>query len=232
MWSEQESKDYNWASPGSTPKAGATGPVGHFTAVVWKGTQRVGCGIAKCSDAKNADGTPVAFPGNDIVTCRYKNAGNWAGYYPQNVKPDNATKTDAQCGLVNKPAKEAWFIPRPTYTPYCPYVKTIDHVRTLCMKIWRLGFTAAMSRYTCKDQNNVAVCSSYYFATAAWPPTSWPVTPAPTPAPAPPTPAPTTPPPTTVSTSSDTTRDAPAFRLLLLSLTVSLSSLLPLPLDS
>ncbi len=40
---------------------------GHYTQVVWRNTQRVGCGVATCTS------------GAEIWTCRYDPAGNWIG---------------------------------------------------------------------------------------------------------------------------------------------------------
>ncbi|KAG2220785.1 hypothetical protein INT45_012454 [Circinella minor] len=52
-----EEKAYNYNQPGFS------GATGHFTAVVWKGTTEVGCGIKKCNGAP-------------IYTCSYYPPGN------------------------------------------------------------------------------------------------------------------------------------------------------------
>ncbi|CEJ90801.1 hypothetical protein VHEMI06558 [[Torrubiella] hemipterigena] len=54
---------------------------GHFTQVVWKGSQQVGCATVKCPA-----GTVLGFPSMYTV-CNYAPAGNFAGQYANNVKP-------------------------------------------------------------------------------------------------------------------------------------------------
>jgi hypothetical protein len=49
----------------------------HFTQVVWASSQRVGCGVARCSQ----DGTFTS----EIVVCKYSPPGNVAGQYENNV---------------------------------------------------------------------------------------------------------------------------------------------------
>ncbi|WP_279350676.1 CAP family protein [Erythrobacter litoralis] len=56
--------------PGRFPNNSTTGKVqdvSHFTQVVWSGTQKVGCGLAR-NDRR------------DILVCRYSNPGNVYGY--------------------------------------------------------------------------------------------------------------------------------------------------------
>lgn len=70
-----ESKNWNYASSKSS-----RGVTGHFTAMVWKDTTKVGCAMnVKCSNQ---------FPGmtNNIVVCRYKKHPNMIGQYAANVK--------------------------------------------------------------------------------------------------------------------------------------------------
>jgi hypothetical protein len=58
--------------PGKFPEVSTTGnwtDVGHYTQVVWRDTREVGC-------AKSTAG------GNDILTCRYRNPGNYMGQKP------------------------------------------------------------------------------------------------------------------------------------------------------
>ncbi len=43
---------------------------GHYTQVVWRNTERLGCGMATCSS------------GAEIWTCNYDPAGNYIGQYP------------------------------------------------------------------------------------------------------------------------------------------------------
>ncbi|KAI8378039.1 CAP domain-containing protein [Radiomyces spectabilis] len=52
-----EEKDYDYSNPGFTSSTG------HFTAVVWKSTTRIGCGVKNCNGAK-------------LYTCSYSPAGN------------------------------------------------------------------------------------------------------------------------------------------------------------
>jgi uncharacterized protein YkwD len=47
---------------------------GHFTQVVWKGTQRLGCGTARCK-------------GLEIFVCQYDPPGNVQGEFQRNVLP-------------------------------------------------------------------------------------------------------------------------------------------------
>lgn len=51
----------------------------HFTQVVWKSSQRVGCGVARCAQDE-------AFV-SEIVVCKYSPPGNVAGQYEDNVMP-------------------------------------------------------------------------------------------------------------------------------------------------
>ena len=49
---------------------------GHFTAVVWKATTKVGCAVAVTAD------------GNRIfVVAKYEQPGNYLGQFEDNVKP-------------------------------------------------------------------------------------------------------------------------------------------------
>ncbi len=74
-WSNEQ-KQYSYFSPGFSMKTG------HFTQIVWKATQKIGCGYVSC-DGKN--GTP----GNYLV-CEYSPAGNVASrrYFEKNVLPE------------------------------------------------------------------------------------------------------------------------------------------------
>lgn len=66
-----EIKNYNYASPGFSSDTG------HFTAMVWKSTKKMGVGKAAASD------------GSTFVVARYEPAGNIVnpGHYEQNVLP-------------------------------------------------------------------------------------------------------------------------------------------------
>jgi hypothetical protein len=65
----------------SYPHPGYSTASGHFTQLVWAGTQKLGCGYAIC---KGKNGTP----GNYLV-CEYSPAGNITnpGYFEKNVLP-------------------------------------------------------------------------------------------------------------------------------------------------
>jgi len=47
---------------------------GHFTAMVWKATRRLGCAKGNC-------------PGQNLWVCQYDPPGNMMGAFPQNVPP-------------------------------------------------------------------------------------------------------------------------------------------------
>uniref|UniRef100_A0A0N4ZLS3 SCP domain-containing protein n=1 Tax=Parastrongyloides trichosuri TaxID=131310 RepID=A0A0N4ZLS3_PARTI len=68
MWYD-ENADYDYSSPGFS------GDTGHFTQLVWKGSQKVGCGIASGS-------------GGVYTVCQYKPPGNYEGEFEDNVLPD------------------------------------------------------------------------------------------------------------------------------------------------
>ncbi|HEX5060544.1 MAG TPA: CAP domain-containing protein [Kofleriaceae bacterium] len=61
------------------PNGGFSARTGHFTQVVWRSTQQVGCGHVECN-------------GNDIYVCTYDPAGNWEGQYRQEVLPASCKK--------------------------------------------------------------------------------------------------------------------------------------------
>ena len=74
----QEIRGYDYANPGnilpgySDPASGNA--IGHFTAMVWKATQAVGCAKAHAGD-------------KTYLVCNYGPAGNVPGKYAQNVLP-------------------------------------------------------------------------------------------------------------------------------------------------
>jgi uncharacterized protein YkwD len=65
LWYNEKSK-YDFKRPGFYSNTG------HFTQVVWKGTTRIGCGLATCGAVR-------------LLVCRYWRPGNIAGQFPQNV---------------------------------------------------------------------------------------------------------------------------------------------------
>jgi len=62
-----EKADYNYAN-----NSCAAGKMcGHYTQVVWRGTQKVGCALAVCEDTRQ-----------QVWVCQYQPAGNWVGEKP------------------------------------------------------------------------------------------------------------------------------------------------------
>jgi len=59
---------YDFARPGFGMDTG------HFTQVVWRGSTRIGCGVARCADA-------------EVWVCNYDGPGNVEGQFPTNVLP-------------------------------------------------------------------------------------------------------------------------------------------------
>lgn len=72
-WYVEVSK-YDFNNPGFSETTG------HFTQVVWKATQQMGCGGALCSNM---------FPGITVkyIVCQYSPPGNVIGSFPENVFP-------------------------------------------------------------------------------------------------------------------------------------------------
>ena len=60
---------YDFKNPGYTPG------VGHFTQLVWKGSNQIGCGVA-CNSFNNC-----------YLTCNYYPSGNYLGQFQNNVFP-------------------------------------------------------------------------------------------------------------------------------------------------
>jgi hypothetical protein len=79
IWFE-EVADYNYG-PFSSSSASA---IGHYTQLVWAGTQRVGCGLAVCPGS--AFGWPSSFTGY-YIACDYARGGNYIGSYPYEAGP-------------------------------------------------------------------------------------------------------------------------------------------------
>lgn len=71
-----EEKDYSYWRPGFSHATG------HFTQLVWKTTEKVGCGYSDCN-GKN--GTPGVY-----LVCEYSPAGNIInnGFFERNVLPE------------------------------------------------------------------------------------------------------------------------------------------------
>jgi pathogenesis-related protein 1 len=62
-----EKADYDYGKNSCT----AGKMCGHYTQVVWRGTQKVGCAVAVCEDTQQ-----------QIWVCQYQPAGNWVGRKP------------------------------------------------------------------------------------------------------------------------------------------------------
>ena len=77
-----EVRTYNFA----TGRSDTGGVVGHFTQVVWRGTQRLGCAVnLRC---RNKFGDAI---NNSVVVCRYQSPGNYAGQYLDHVMRTRAS---------------------------------------------------------------------------------------------------------------------------------------------
>jgi len=72
MWYD-EIADYSFAKPAFSTQTG------HFTQVVWRGTQRLGCAMTQCK-------------GMDIWVCEYDPPGNWEGRYREHVLPSTCKR--------------------------------------------------------------------------------------------------------------------------------------------
>ena len=62
-----EISDYNYAKNSCT----AGKMCGHYTQMVWRTTQKVGCAVAVCEDTQQ-----------QVWVCQYQPAGNWVGRKP------------------------------------------------------------------------------------------------------------------------------------------------------
>lgn len=73
LWVENEMPDYDYAS--NT----CTGVCGHYTQVVWRNTERVGCAVQQCPTISNLDpGWNNAY----LLVCNYSPGGNYQGQKP------------------------------------------------------------------------------------------------------------------------------------------------------
>jgi uncharacterized protein YkwD len=74
MWVEEVAA-YDFRRPGFSMETG------HFTQVVWAGSRRLGCGVARCK-------------GRHIWVCNYDPAGNVRGKFAENVRPASCAERD------------------------------------------------------------------------------------------------------------------------------------------
>lgn len=72
-WVEDEMPDYDYASNS------CSGTCGHYTQVVWRDTQRVGCAVQQCGTFTNLGS---AWDNGYIVVCNYSPGGNISGQQP------------------------------------------------------------------------------------------------------------------------------------------------------
>ena len=57
---------------------------GHFTQVVWKGSNKIGCAYADCPAGGLFD---ASYGPWRLISCMYNPPGNYEGQYEQNVSP-------------------------------------------------------------------------------------------------------------------------------------------------
>ena len=74
-WASDERENYDYAS--NTCDGGHPLGCGHYTQVVWRDTEEVGCAVQVCPE-----GLEYWPGGREIWFCRYFPPGNWAGEKP------------------------------------------------------------------------------------------------------------------------------------------------------
>ena len=79
LWYD-EVEYYDFDDPGTSTDPSKA--IGHFTQVVWKGSTKLGCGVASC-------------PSGQVVVCQYSAAGNYLGQYGDNV--GRGTRSASDC---------------------------------------------------------------------------------------------------------------------------------------
>ena len=73
-WYTKEEVNYDY----DTGESKNGGVIGHFTQVVWKGSNQIGCAVKQ--------GTWSSYANSYFVCCNYFPGGNIIGYYKQNVE--------------------------------------------------------------------------------------------------------------------------------------------------
>ncbi|KAJ2975077.1 hypothetical protein NQ176_g5721 [Zarea fungicola] len=81
-----EVKNYNFYGQSDPPPGVDFNGIGHYTQMVWKSTQKVGCCTVKCPA-----GTVLGLPSLYTV-CNYSPPGNFQGQYGSNVFPSLGLK--------------------------------------------------------------------------------------------------------------------------------------------
>jgi len=76
-WYAEEPK-YSYGEHGSMQKAW-----GHFTQIVWDGTDEVGCATKHCGSGTGV----LGGRGGYLLVCRYSGPGNYPNQYRANVPP-------------------------------------------------------------------------------------------------------------------------------------------------
>lgn len=74
-WVEGEMGDYNYGSNSCTPGE----MCGHYTQVVWRDTERVGCAVKQCATFTNLD---PYWDNGYLLVCNYSPGGNYVGQQP------------------------------------------------------------------------------------------------------------------------------------------------------
>ena len=72
-WVENEMSDYDYASNS------CSGVCGHYTQVVWRNSQRVGCAVQQCA---TFNGLGSSYNNGNILVCNYSPGGNYSGQRP------------------------------------------------------------------------------------------------------------------------------------------------------
>jgi len=76
-WSA-EAAAYTYSTNSCNPAETSSGECGHYTQLVWRTTNAVGCAVQQCTTNTPCSG----FPDWAFVVCDYTPAGNWSGVSP------------------------------------------------------------------------------------------------------------------------------------------------------
>jgi len=72
LWAS-EAANYNYANNS------CSGTCGHYTQIVWRTTEAIGCGLQHCTTNSPFGGS---FPNWTLVVCDYDPPGNYRGFRP------------------------------------------------------------------------------------------------------------------------------------------------------